>query len=814
MNKRKMCDPQDVPAIFRNAADEENWLIFAIGKADEKGKRAKRPVLRDRPYVWVNRDKAASFTLTRALKRLQEFRDWPGGLAEINRKAAERRAKMIEDGKKPGPEIEVEDYALGYFPREESALVALDFDNVVRDRVILDFEIGAMIEETGAYAEISSSGTGLRVFMPRVWGDDTRHAGEKNDVGFFVSAKGAACALTFDTIADGVDRDDRLFDLVIERHGAVADREEREDSGDVADQVLDHGRVEVDTFLGMIPAVRNDDRFDSFDEWIGMIRGPREYFEVVDPDRLDEVREALEAWCETWEGGDHDADKFEDVWERKPRAGSRAGLGSWVHFAQEGGWTWPEDRIEPREPWHKFPAPPAVMETLEDFEARFVLIDGVFFDRLHNREVRSLDQFGSLISELPWKKPKTAKSINAAIKYDQARKTAQRFTEAAFMPGEPEEVRDRRPRPSGGFDDSPGARVYNLWSPIRISEGCEAPEPWIEHVRRLYGAEGEVLIDWLAFVVQFPGRKVGWSPILIGPQGCGKDTIIAPVVNAMGRCGIANLGLDAMEQQHNGWLETALLVVMQENIAGRMAKANVTEKLKTMIAAPPDTLPLRKMQRDTVQVPNVLNLVFLTNHIDTIYMENAERRFWPIATEEVPEEAYFERLWGWMKAGGVEAVLGYLARRRITRVRERSRAPDSAVKRAVVEANLPEGAPEVLSFVEDRRWVTTQQIRNALQAPSEFGGVHGWRMSDKGLAQVLDHAGFKKWLGGDRGRVSFKGENGAKHHMVYVPKNGVPPSLDEMREALKAGSGEMEKSQRGPTLVGGTDYKGGTDKIL
>jgi hypothetical protein len=815
MNKPKIYAPQELPVIFDQAREEPNWLIFAIGKADEKGKRPKRPVARDNPYIWVNRDKAASFTLDKALERMKVFADGTfGSLEDINRKAEERRQDQIAEGKKPGPEIEVEGYALGYFPREGSSLVALDFDNVVEGGVVLDFELAPLVEASGAYVEVSSSGTGLRVFMPRVWGDESYQAGEKNNVGFFVSDKGAACALTFDVLRDGVDRDDALLDLARGRHGA-AERRERADSGEVTDQVLEHGRIEVDTFLGMIGLVENDERFEEFDAWLGMVRSAREYFEIVAPDRLDEVRDAVEAWCETWEGNSqgtvHDPEKFEEVWERRGRDDGKASIGSWVHYAQEAGWTWP-DEVKTADRWDNWPAPPPTMETPEDFAARFVLVNGVWFDRLHNRDGYSIDQIGNLISELSWPKVKVggkSQKPNAAQKYDMARRGAQRFSEAAFMPGAGQEVLNMRPTPTGALVPCEGSRVLNLWRPLEVSEIEEPPTPWIEHVRRLYGAEAEHLIDMLAFAVQNPGEKWGYSPILIGPQGCGKDTIIWPVVNAFARMGQAqgNLSIDAMEQSHNGWLETALLVVMQESVAGRMTKANVTEKLKTLIAAPPDTLPLRKMRADIVQVPNRLNLVFLTNHIDTIYMEDSERRFWPISTEEVPEEAHFERLWGWLKSGGAEAVISYLARRPV-RMKARGRAPESQLKREVVAANLPEGAEDVLGLVEGKRWVSTKHIKAALTAPSEFGGV-GLKISDRNLAVILKHAGFKKLT-----RVSVRTEAGIKeHHPIYV-SHLLNVTQEEIYTALAAGEPEIAKSQRCLTLVGETGVEGGTDKIL
>lgn len=818
MNKPKIYTPQALPSIFDQARGETNWLIFAIGRPDEKGKRPKRPVARDKPYIWVNRDKAASFTLDKALARMRAFAEDYGGLNQINRKAEERRQDQIAEGKKPGPEIEVEGYALGYLAREGSALVALDFDNVVEGGVVVDFEIAALVEESPAYVEVSSSGTGLRVFMPRAWEDIDRRRGEKNDVAFYSTGEGAACAITFDVMRDGSERDDRLVELALERHGAT-DRDQRPDAGDVADQVLEHGRIEVETFLDMIRVVENDDRFEEFDVWFGMVRSAREYFEVVAPDRLDEVRDAVEAWCETWEGNAqgtvHDPDKFAEVWDRKAREAGKAGLGSWVHYAQEAGWTWPGE-VERAAPWDQWPPPPPIMETPEDFADRFVLVNGVWFDRLHNSSGYTIDQIGNLISELSWPKVKVggkSQKPNAAQKYDMARRGAQRFSEAAFMPGEGQEVRDLRPTPTGALVACPGARVLNLWRPLPIEEVEEPPTPWIEHVRRLYGAEdGETLIEWLAFVVQRPGAKVGWSPILIGPQGSGKDTIIWPVVNAFAQIGQAqgNLSIDAMDQTHNGWLETALLVVMQESVAGRLTKANVTEKLKTMIAAPPDTLPLRKMQKDIVQVPNRLNLLFLTNHLDTIYMEDSERRFWPVQTEEVPEEAHFERLWGWLKSGGAEAVVAYLARRPV-RIKERSRAPESRIKREVVAANLPEGAEEVLGFLEGKRWVSTKQIKAALGGPSEFGGA-GLKMTDRNLNAVLRHAGFKKLT-----RVYANPQGGTTQgHTVYVPHllGAIAPTHDEIKAAIEAGDAEIAKSQRHPHLVGVEGGKGVEDKIL
>ncbi|MBF9029763.1 hypothetical protein HKCCE3408_05085 [Rhodobacterales bacterium HKCCE3408] len=186
------------PAIWQLAADEENWLLFAVSTPNQKknGKRDKRPVVSDRPYIICDRKKAATMTLDVAVKRLRFFRE-EGDLTRWNRKHEERRRERLSELEKP-PLIPFDfaGLALGYFPREGSALIGLDFDEVVVDGRIEDFELAALVEDSPAYVEISTSGSGVRVVMPRREGDETHHAGERNGVGLFVSSRGAAFAIT------------------------------------------------------------------------------------------------------------------------------------------------------------------------------------------------------------------------------------------------------------------------------------------------------------------------------------------------------------------------------------------------------------------------------------------------------------------------------------------------------------------------------------------------------------------------------------------------------------------------------------------
>jgi len=57
---------------------------------------------------------------------------------------------------------------------------------------------------------------------------------------------------------------------------------------------------------------------------------------------------------------------------------------------------------------------------------------------------------------------------------------------------------------------------------------------WVAHVRRIYPAEADYIIRWLAQRVQRPQEKINHSLVLGGAQGIGKDTLLEPLKHAVG----------------------------------------------------------------------------------------------------------------------------------------------------------------------------------------------------------------------------------------------------------------------------------------
>jgi hypothetical protein len=665
---------------------------------------------------------------------------------------------------------------------------------VVEGGVILDFELAPMIEASGAYVEISSSGTGLRVFMPRQWGDESLYGGEKNDVGVFVSAKGAACALTFDTLKDGADRDQSLFDLVIERRGG-GEKKKTTDSGEVEEQVLDHGRLEVETFREIVAHVKNDDRFDAFDEWLPMVRAAKEYYEVVDPDRLGEVFEIVEAWCETWDGG-HDPDKLNEVWEREARAGEKAGLGSWLHYAHEAGWQWPA--AGRAEPWHQFPTPPAEVETVEDFTDRFVIIGGKFYDRLKRDYISSVDELGTLIALVPFPKPKDAKSLTAAMRHDQARKKAQRFTSASFMPGEPEQVLGVMTDAAGHMIEVEDARLFNTWQPPSIPTGEQPfPKTWIDHVRRLYPEEADHMFDWLALKVQT--NKIGFALVLGGTPGAGKDLLLRPIVRALSPHAAGSVDIRQMDGEFYGdVIANKTLVVVQEANSGQGAKdLRLREGMFRTLIAIGEPFVVNRKGKPQMPIPNVADYVFTMNEIGGLHIPVDDRRYCVAYTEadamtEADYEAYRRDY------EGDAAVVAWLARRQCT-LKPGQRAPMTTAKKAAQASSLSRPAKAIAEKIKVRvkhlAWVTVDSLSSEFGVEfSEAGGDPTSTHTE--IGKILASIGWTRTHHWARGRVEIGGEK----IVVWQPAFPTTPvwSKDEIRDALKRGevSGRILKEVR------------------
>jgi hypothetical protein len=265
----------------------------------------------------------------------------------------------------------------------------------------------------------------------------------------------------------------------------------------------------------------------------------------------------------------------------------------------------------------------------------------------------------------------------------------------------------------------------NLYRPstLRAIRNGDAT-PWLNHVAALFGPAGsatrEHFLDWCAFIVQNPGKKINHAIVLLGEPGIGKDTVLVPIIAAVGAHNASIVKPETLIGQFNHFLE-AQLIVVEEMM--NFSKKETYNKLKDWLAAPPDRIEINRKHMHPYSVPNIQVWIFLTNHDDAIALEDGDRRFWVhrCLLEKPLPPAYYESLYRWLLTEqGNEIVAGWLLDRDISRFNPHSAPPMTEAKEEMLEA----------SVATPIRWIAEQLAEN--------GAFHGRELVT--ASELVEHA--------------------------------------------------------------------------
>jgi hypothetical protein len=233
-----------------------------------------------------------------------------------------------------------------------------------------------------------------------------------------------------------------------------------------------------------------------------------------------------------------------------------------------------------------------------------------------------------------------------------------------WSPGDPEIIAGRL-LTQGGWIERSDFRAHNLYRPATIPQGDpEQAGRWVEHVRMLYPEQADHIIPWLAHRVQRPEEKINHALLLGGTQGCGKDTILKPVREAVGPWNYADASPTQVMGRFNGFLKSVILLVPELCDLGDVNRYTFYEHMKPIIAAPPATLRCDEKFQQETQVLNVTGVIFTSNQRIGIYLPAGDRRHFAAWSELDPAtlpDGYFNQLHHWLdREQGSEHVAAYL----------------------------------------------------------------------------------------------------------------------------------------------------------
>lgn len=176
-------------------------------------------------------------------------------------------------------------------------------------------------------------------------------------------------------------------------------------------------------------------------------------------------------------------------------------------------------------------------------------------------------------------------------------------------------------------------------------EGQRAIDLMLYHIGMLIDDEREVgiVLDWLTYVYQNPGKRINWSIMLQGAQGIGKSYIGVVMGRLLGR-NVRQLDPSAIVNQFTGWAHGSTLTIIEEMRISGSNKFAIVDRMKQYITN--ETIQIEEKGRDHRTVMNFTNYLIFTNHKDAIPVNDGDRRYCVIYSDIQSEVALDAKLGG------------------------------------------------------------------------------------------------------------------------------------------------------------------------
>lgn len=139
------------------------------------------------------------------------------------------------------------------------------------------------------------------------------------------------------------------------------------------------------------------------------------------------------------------------------------------------------------------------------------------------------------------------------------------------------------------------------------------------------GEEWRLLLDFLAYMVQFPGHKIRWCICIQSAQGAGKSMLAAMVGSVLGQENVIAVEPRHFKDGWNDWAYGKQFIIFEEIFVAGESRAALMDLLKTIISETEITINQKKM--DARKILNFANAIAFTNHQDALYLEESDRRY-------------------------------------------------------------------------------------------------------------------------------------------------------------------------------------------
>ena len=244
-----------------------------------------------------------------------------------------------------------------------------------------------------------------------------------------------------------------------------------------------------------------------------------------------------------------------------------------------------------------------------------------------------------------------------------------------------------------------GVKYFNTYKPNTLRrkhwEGSKTVEMVKGHIAHLLPDESEqqLIINYLAHNIQYPGKKLQWAVILQGVQGDGKSFFAEMMGKLLGQSNCRTISVESLDEKFTAWAEGNCMVFIEELKLDNYRKYETLNKLKPYITN--TTVSVRKMRTDAYEAVNTTNYFALTNFKDALPIDDNDRRYCVLFSQWQSKESlnawkaknpnYYPKLYEAMRSGAGE-LLDWLSSHTIpNEFLEMTVAPETRAKATMVD---------------------------------------------------------------------------------------------------------------------------------
>lgn len=312
---------------------------------------------------------------------------------------------------------------------------------------------------------------------------------------------------------------------------------------------------------------------------------------------------------------------------------------------------------------------------------------------------------------------------------------------------------------------------------------------WLNHCIDMVPNEEERnhILDTMAFKLQFPEIKINHAILHGGDEGCGKDTMWAPFIWSVCGPNLRNRGLMDSESISSQWgyaLESEIVIINELKEPSSWERRQFANKLKPIIATPPDMLPINRKGLHPYQMINRIFVLAFSNDPLPMSLASQDRRWfavWTNAPRMTPEKA--KEIWGWYNDGGLEAIASWLYNRDVSGYNPKAAPKETEFKISMIEHGMTSSEAFIVDMIRERSeefalGIVGSPFNPIVERLAVFA-PHGTKITQSTLLHGFKEGGWK-----DCGWVKSS-EYPSKKHVFGHPDVVENKSKSELRKMVE-----------------------------